>query len=132
MCALQAGAETPILRDLICSCPAAAGVVNRNGSSPLHLALRRDCDYAVVKDLVIAATECVQLPDKKWGNLPVHTAVQVQCDDLQVYKLLARKFPDGLEAKNKAGDTPHSMALKSKGLDPEIAEFLNPFEEVSE
>ena len=132
MCALQAGADTPVLRDLICSCPAAAGVANRNGSTPLHLALRRECDYDVIKDLVIAAKEACECKDKKWGNLPIHTAVASDCNDLQVYKLLARKFPDGMETRNKAGDIPHAMALKAKGLEPEIVEFLNPFEEVSE
>lgn len=135
MCALQAGADTPVLRDLICSCPAAAAVANRNGSTPLHLALRRACEYDVIKDLVIAARESCTIPDKKWGNLPVHTAVASGCNDLQVYKLLARKYPDGLEEANKAGDTPHEMAIKAaaKGvLDEEIVEFLNPFEEVSE
>lgn len=132
MLAIGAEAETPILRDLICSCPEAAGVANRNGSTPLHLALRRKCDFTVIKDLVIAAKETCQMKDKKWGNLPVHTAVSVGCNDLQVYKLLARKYPDGLEEANKAGDTPHAMALKAKGLDDEVVDFLNPFEECSD
>lgn len=132
MCAIGVAAETAVLRDLICSCPASAGIANRNGSTPLHLALRRGCDYTVIKDLVIAAKETCEIRDLKWGNLPVHSAVQSVCNNIEVYKLLARKYPDGLEVANKAGDTPHAMALKTKGLDAEIVDFLNPFEECSD
>ena len=48
-----------------------------------------------------------------------------------VYKLLARKYPDGLEMENGDGFTPHNLAQK-QNLNPNIVEFLNPFEEVEE
>ena len=51
MCAIGVGADTGVLRDLICSCPEAASISNHNGSTPLHLALRRDVEFAVTVDV---------------------------------------------------------------------------------
>jgi ankyrin repeat protein len=128
--AIKSRAETPILRDLIVSNPACAAISDRQGSKPLHRAIESGANIKVLQDLISADKRSVRTADGV-GNLPVHTAVQAGVNDIAVYKLLARKYPDGLDEKNKTGDTPYTLA-KKKLHDNEIIEFLNPYEEVDE
>jgi ankyrin repeat protein len=130
--AIRLKADPAILKDLIISHPKAACIPDGAGLLPLHSAIKHKATYEVIRDLVRAHPDGVRTWDNKENkNLPVHMAVQYESNEFDVYKLLARKYPDGLEATNAAGQTPHQYAALHK-LDEEIVEFLNPFEEVDE
>jgi ankyrin repeat protein len=130
--AIRLQADHAILKDLIISHPKAACIPDGVGLLPLHCAIKHNAPYEVVRDLVRAHPDGVRTWDnKKNKNLPVHMAVLCKCNDFDIYKLLARKYPDSLEMANTAGHTPHQYAALQK-LDGQIVEFLNPFEEVDE
>lgn len=130
--AIRRRATTAILKDLIISHPKVASIPDIKGLLPLHRALENEAAFEVIRDLIRAHPEGVRTWDNKESkNLPVHTAVRIGCTAFDVYKLLARKYPEGLEMENTAGHTPHSYAA-FKGLDTNIVEFLNPFEETDE
>lgn len=127
MCAMKRHAKPEVLNDLIVSRPDVTKYVDDDGSTILHKALVYDVDVSVLKILVKANPSMLQATNSL-GNYPIHTAVQNAIQNRKVYSLLCRKYPDALEEKNKAGNTPCSYAKKKK-LDVEIVEFLNPYED---
>lgn len=128
--AIERKAETLVLRDLIASNPKCAALSDCRGFKPLHRAIEMAADIKVLKDLINADKLSIRTTDGA-GNLPVHTAVQAGVNDMAVYKLLARKYPGGLEEENHAGETPHTLAKKVLH-NSKIIGFLEPFEEVDE
>lgn len=156
MYAIRVHAEPAILKDLIAASPDCAAIADEQGHSPLHRLLltipRHYCGdgmigrssshseasaasatdiIAVLKDLMLADKQCVKTVDPSTGNLPVHTAVAAGIVNIEVYKLLARKYSAGLEVTNRAGFTPHQLAKQVLGGSnhPEVVEFLNPFDD---
>lgn len=130
--AIRKKADPAILNDLIISHPKAATIPDGEGLLPLHNAIKYKAPFQIVRDLVRAYPDGVRTWDNKTNrNLPVHMAVQYKSSEFDIYKLLARKYPDGLEMENAVGQTPHTYAAL-QGLDGDIVEFLNPFEEVDE
>lgn len=121
--------DLEIVEDLTEVNPEACIVTDNEGSTPLQKALESNADISILKDLIRTNADAVKIANHT-GNLPVHTAI-LSDSDLKVFKLLARKYPEGLEVENLAGDTPHVLA-KKMGLDDEISQFLDPYEEVEE
>jgi ankyrin repeat protein len=152
LCAIQVRADAPVIRDIIAAQPDCAALTDAQGHTPLYRAILMMAEIAgssnnrrpsekpcssldvigVLKDLMLADKQCVKVVDERTGNLPVHTAVAAGITDMEVYKLLARKYSAGLEETNKDGLTPRALAQKVLGgpgqQNADVIEFLNPFE----
>ena len=129
--------DDAILRDLIVSNPKSVSIkiASPNNShrivSTLRLAIEKKNNIKVIKDLIRADPSLIQIVDD-YGNLPVHTAVEVRHTDMELYSLLASRYPDGLEVENLDGLTPYQLAQKKLVQYPNIVEYLNPYEEIVE
>lgn len=129
--------DDAILRDLIVSNPKSVSIqiASPNQShrivTTLRLAIEKKNNIKVIKDLIRADPMLVQVVDD-YGNLPVHTAVEVRSTDMELYQLLASRYPDGLEIENLDGLTPYQLAQQKLLQYPDIVEYLNPYEEIVE
>ena len=129
--------DDAILRDLIVSNPKSVSIkiVSHDKSdrivTALRLAIEKKNNIKVIRDLIRADPSLVQIVDDH-GNLPVHTAVEVRHTDMELYSLLASRYPDGLEVENLDGLTPYQLAQKKLVQYPNIVEYLNPYEEIVE
>jgi hypothetical protein len=126
--------DETILHDLIISNPKSVSIPIKTNNdrivTSLRLAIEKKLDIKIMRDIVRADPMIVQVIDD-YGNLPVHTAVEVRHTNMDLYQLLACKYPDGLEIENHDQMTPHQLAKKKLlPLYPTIVEFLNPYEEV--
>ena len=129
--------DDAILRDLIVSNPKSVSIqiASPNNSdrivTTLRLAIEKKNNIKVITDLIRADPSLVQVVDD-YGNLPVHTAVEVRNTDMELYQLLASRYSDGLEVENLDGLTPYQLAQQKLLQYPDIVEFLNPYEEIIE
>lgn len=119
-----------VLKDLIVSNPASATLTEEaTESTVLHRAIQQQIASSVVKDLIKVFPQALEKRDAQ-GRIPLHVAIE--CESVfSIIKVLVQKCPDSVEMLNKDGETPHQMAGRL-GLDADIVQFLDPFEEEGE
>ena len=101
--------------------------------SSLTLAIRSECDMAIIKAILAANPKQTQVADRQ-NALPLHAALQVPKVSLELIKLLYRAFPGALLKPNVRGDTPVQVAEKNPYCKEDIVDYLqeeaySPFEE---
>jgi serine/threonine protein kinase/ankyrin repeat protein len=87
--------------------PEAAGILNGEGHSPLHLAFIHNADDRTIMGLLNHAPELALQVDKKTGLLPVQVATDNEHSHFIVHNLLKRDLPVDLKEKVRAQLVPH-------------------------
>lgn len=94
--------------------PAATKVTDKDGMTPLHLALTVEKPaLSVIEDLTEVCPEAcsVQLPAGKCGSTPLHLAVANPDVGLDILRDLAASHPRALKLLDAAGNTPLHAAV---------------------
>lgn len=94
-----------------------------DGSTPLHLAVLRKAPVSVLNTLIEAEETALSTKDDR-GRIPLFSAVAVKAD-LETFKLLLHKYPDGRETKNKLNELPCMFAARMV-LNDDILQLLAP------
>lgn len=92
-------------------------------ASSLDIALQAECDMGILKTLLSANPQQVQVCDRKNGY-PLHTAVSRPSVSLDVVKLVYKAYPEALHKPNVRGDTPVQVAEHNISCDEEIVNYL--------
>lgn len=87
--------------------PEAAGILNGEGHSALHLAFIHNADDRTIMGLLNHAPELALQVDKKTGLLPVQVATDNEHSHFIVHNLLKRDLPVDLKEKVRAQLVPH-------------------------
>mmetsp|Transcript_19951 Transcript_19951/g.32212 ORF Transcript_19951/g.32212 Transcript_19951/m.32212 type:complete len:828 (+) Transcript_19951:1-2484(+) len=87
--------------------PDAAGVLNGEGHSPLHLAFKHNADDRTIMGLLNHAPELATQEDKKTGLLPIQVATENEHSHFIVHTLLKRDLPIDMKEKVRAQLVPH-------------------------
>jgi serine/threonine protein kinase/ankyrin repeat protein len=87
--------------------PEAAGILNGEGHSPLHLAFIHNADDRTIMGLLNHAPELALQVDKKTGLLPIQIATDNEHSHFIVHNLLKRDLPVDLKEKVRAQLVPH-------------------------
>jgi ankyrin repeat protein len=87
--------------------PDAAGILNGEGHSPLHLAFKHNADDRTIMGLLNHAPELATQVDKKTGLLPIQVATENEHSHFIVHTLLKRDMPIDMKEKVRAQLVPH-------------------------
>eukprot|EP00980_Cylindrotheca_fusiformis_P004324 scaffold921_cov126-Cylindrotheca_fusiformis.AAC.3 len=87
--------------------PEAAGILNGEGHSALHLAFIHNADDRTIMGLLNHAPELALQVDKKTGLLPIQVATDNEHSHFIVHNLLKRDLPVDLKEKVRAQLVPH-------------------------
>jgi ankyrin repeat protein len=85
----------------------AAGVLNGEGHSALHLAFKHNADDRTIMGLLNHAPELATQVDKKTGMLPIQAATENEHSHFIVHNLLKRDIPIDTKEKVRAQLMPH-------------------------
>ena len=87
--------------------PDAAGILNGEGHSPLHLAFKHNADDRTIMGLLNHAPELATQEDKKTGLLPIQVATENEHSHFIVHTLLKKDLPIDMNEKVRAQLVPH-------------------------
>ena len=87
--------------------PEAAGVLNGEGHSPLHLAFKHNADDRTIMGLLNHAPELATQVDRTTGLLPIQVATENEHSHFIVHNLLKRDMPIDTKEKVRAQLLPH-------------------------
>jgi ankyrin repeat protein len=109
---------------LTAACPQAAGMVDKEGMTPLHLALTvKKPDLAIVEDLTEVCPKAVCMAAKATGSTPLHMALEHDHVDIDIVKDLVVTYPKVCKVVDAAGNTPLHVAV-SRGRDFAVIKLL--------
>ena len=94
-------------------------------SCPLSIALRSECDLAVIQALLKANMKQTEIADNR-NALPLHDAVQGSTS-LELVKLIYNAFPGAIRQTNVRGETPVQVAERNYRCGEDIVDFLQHF-----
>ncbi len=105
--AIRNRCKPTVINSILMQYPNAAGSLNSEGQSPLHLAFEYGADDRTILGLLNHAPELSTLVDKKSGLLPIQVATQNEHSHFIVHNMLKRDMPIDLEEKVRAQLLPH-------------------------
>ena len=97
-----------------------AGVANKAGESPLHLAAAAG-DLRIVKLLAATTTASVNQHGPE-GLTPLHLAVQA--GSLALVQTLCETYGADVSCQSNAGETPAQLASRVLGADASVSRYL--------
>eukprot|EP00586_Coscinodiscus_wailesii_P006821 CAMPEP_0172487600 /NCGR_PEP_ID=MMETSP1066-20121228/16727_1 /TAXON_ID=671091 /ORGANISM="Coscinodiscus wailesii, Strain CCMP2513" /LENGTH=872 /DNA_ID=CAMNT_0013254305 /DNA_START=162 /DNA_END=2780 /DNA_ORIENTATION=- len=102
-----------IVNLLLESYPPGAGITDRRGNLPLHLACREEVDDGgTVEDLLAAFPDAIRARNDD-GELPLHLILRWDNDMAdEVARILIREYPEGAAVTDKEGDIAVHRALR--------------------
>lgn len=105
--AIKCQCSSTVTNAILMQFPDAAGVLNGEGHSPLHLAFKHNADDRTIMGLLNHAPEFATQVDKKTGLLPIQVATEHEHSHFIVHTLLKRDMPIDLKEKVRAQLMPH-------------------------
>ena len=97
-----------------------AGVINRAGESPLHLAAAAG-DLRIAKLLASATTASIN-QHGPGGQTPLHLAVQ--SESLALVQTLCETYGADISCQSNAGETPAQLATRVLGANSSVSRYL--------
>lgn len=121
--------DNAIIKDLIVSNPQCCSL-QKKGSTILHRAIELELFVSsILKDMIKAHPPGLEARDSE-DRIPVHYAIECNAP-FPIIELFILRRPETVDMENSKGEIPHKLAERL-GRDPEMVEFLNPFEEAPE
>lgn len=105
--AIKFQCSSTVTNAILMQFPDAAGVLNGEGHSPLHLALQHNADDRTIMGLLNHAPDFATQVDKKTGLLPIQVATEHEHSHFIVHTLLKRDMPIDMKEKVRAQLMPH-------------------------
>lgn len=98
---------------------------NGKGCTPLHLAVQHQTPINVLQALLAANNEVFSIPDTA-GNLPLHTALQVNAEN-SIVQFCVWNYSEGLNHYNEKNERPIDVAKRIRKRDTDLHEILEPY-----
>lgn len=108
--AIKYQCSSAVTNSILMEYPEAAGVLNGEGHSPLHLAFQHNADDRTIMGLLNHAPELAMQVDKKTGLLPIQVATNNEHSHFIVHNLLKRDLPVDVKEKIRAQLLPHHFS----------------------
>lgn len=105
--AIKFQCSSTVTNAILMQFPDAAGVLNGEGHSPLHLSFKHNADDRTIMGLLNHAPELVTQVDKTTGLLPIQVATENEHSHFIVHTLLKRDMPINMSEKVRAQLVPH-------------------------
>lgn len=105
--AIKYQCSSTVTNAILMQFPDAAGVLNGEGHSPLHLSFKHNADDRTIMGLLNHAPELATQVDKKTGLLPIQVASENEHSHFIVHILLKRDLPIDMKEKVRAQLVPH-------------------------
>jgi hypothetical protein len=120
--ALEHKASTEIIRMLVDACPESVSKDACDDYTPLAVAIRTKAEYNIFEMLVEADPSITQKRDIR-GRYPLHRALELQCSDLKIIKLLCT-CPEAVSEGYSRGLNALLLGLTQYPVNPEIVEII--------
>jgi len=104
---LKNNCKAAVINTLLIQFPDAAGILNGDGHSPLHLAFENGYDDRTILGLLNHAPELATTPDRETALMPIQVATQHEHSPFIIHNLLKRDMPIDLKEKVRAQLLPH-------------------------
>ncbi|KAG7369553.1 myosin head motor domain containing protein [Nitzschia inconspicua] len=105
--AIKCQCSSTVTNAVLMQYPDAAGILNGDGHSPLHLAFQHNADDRTIMGLLNHAPELATQVDKKTNLLPIQVATEHEHSHFIVHTLLKRDMPIDMKEKVRAQLVPH-------------------------
>jgi len=99
-------------------------VQNIKGCTPLHLAVQHGTPVDILETLLAANDKAFSIADEN-GNLPAHTALQVNAER-KIVQYIVWNYADALTVRNKRDERPIDMAKRIYKREKDLHEILEP------
>lgn len=109
---------------LTSACPNAARMADKDGMTPLHLALTmRIPDLEVIEDLTEVCPKALCMAENSTGSTPLHLALKNENVGIDIVKDLVVTHPRACKLVDASGNTPLHIAVQN-GRDLSVIKFL--------
>jgi myosin-5 len=105
--AIKYQCSSTVTNAILMQYPEAAGALNGEGHSPLHLSFKHNADDRTIMGLLNHAPELSTQNDRKTGLLPIQVATENEHSHFIVHNLLKRDMPIDIKEKVRAQLLPH-------------------------